>query len=605
MNKQKKIGKYILVQQLGKGQFGIVFKGLDSEDNETPYAIKTINKSALNSSKLLKRLFESELEVMRLIQHPNLLHLYDMVESSSNYYLILQLCEDGDLEKYIKKKRRLSEEEAIYFLKQIMSGFVELHKQKIMHRDFKLANIFLHKGQVVIGDFGFAKAGVEVTSTRLGTPYNMAPELLNSTGKTPYTNKADLWSIGIVFFQMLHGRLPFNAMTLHDLKNEVKVYCGERLRIDPTLNLSKETIDLLHRLLQYEPYKRINWREFFNHPVFEQFSSHVPQYNMTNSINKSKIKHINENDKNPIETSKSVNQQFYKNRHEINVETNSNLYNLPSPINYNEDRSSDISFKRSMLSENQRQDSTNPFDKINDFFSHQRNKHLMCFQSSKRGRDLSKIPDCGNRISVILTASLILCKKGLLFLKHTKSLIDNEINVMNFEKYDQFIKSKYSKKIIEAFQEDEKTFLQYFDHLNNIIDSSRGVNFDSDILFKIRNKYADINLIDTLSERVATNLFQYYLREKGRIRPEPSSKLLIFIVYLHLCIDMEKHFPLKISGGLFDWKNFSRTLQRKTDEELEVFLEKYKGMDSQMGKLIFKSLDEGGGFLNKIKRIFC
>lgn len=83
----------------------------------------------------------------------------------------------------------IPEPEAVFYLKQIMSAFVELHSHKVMHRDFKTANIFLNGsqndqgGNLVIGDFGLAKSGVEIATTRLGTPFNMAPEILGSTGK--------------------------------------------------------------------------------------------------------------------------------------------------------------------------------------------------------------------------------------------------------------------------------------------------------------------------------------------------------------------------------------------------------------------------------------
>ena len=112
-----------------------------------------------------------------------------------------------------------------------MTGFAELYKHKVMHRDFKSANIFLHKGILVIGDFGFAKCGEDIATTKLGTPYNMAPELLLTPPgqRSCYTNKADLWSIGVVFFEMLFGEIPFKAYTLEDLKKEVKNKSGKNL----------------------------------------------------------------------------------------------------------------------------------------------------------------------------------------------------------------------------------------------------------------------------------------------------------------------------------------------------------------------------------------
>jgi len=84
-----------------------------------------------------------------------------------------------------------------------------MQKYKIIHRDLKLANIFLHNNSIVIGDFGFAKIGESQTVTKLGTPYYMAPEILNVSNKSSYTNKVDIWSLGICFYYILFGYLPY------------------------------------------------------------------------------------------------------------------------------------------------------------------------------------------------------------------------------------------------------------------------------------------------------------------------------------------------------------------------------------------------------------
>ena len=97
-----------------------------------------------------------------------------------------------------------------------------------MHRDVKLANMFLKDDQVIIGDFGFAKQGVEQTKTRLGTPITMAPELLINK-ESSYNSKADLWSIGVVMYQLLFGKTPFEAKNYNDLKNKVKTLSGDKL----------------------------------------------------------------------------------------------------------------------------------------------------------------------------------------------------------------------------------------------------------------------------------------------------------------------------------------------------------------------------------------
>lgn len=96
------------------------------------------------------------------------------------------------------------EKEAIEYFIQILNSFKTLVKHKIMHRDFKLANILLHDGEIKIADFGFSKllTNEEFTETMLGSPLNMAPEVL---GGTQYNSKADIWSIGVVFYEMLFG----------------------------------------------------------------------------------------------------------------------------------------------------------------------------------------------------------------------------------------------------------------------------------------------------------------------------------------------------------------------------------------------------------------
>lgn len=196
----KKVGDYLLLSELGKGQFGTVYKAKKADSTDV-FAVKTVKKDSINQNSKLKSLFDTEINIMSKIKHPNILHLYEYLETGNNFYLVIDYCNNGDMESHLKKHQFLGEEESVYFLMQVMNGFRELHKHKIMHRDFKLANIFLNDDKLIIGDFGFAKLGVDMATTKLGSPITMAPEMLLSTGgKLTYTNKADLWSIGVCFF---------------------------------------------------------------------------------------------------------------------------------------------------------------------------------------------------------------------------------------------------------------------------------------------------------------------------------------------------------------------------------------------------------------------
>lgn len=154
------------------------------------------------------------MSIMHKINHPNVMHLFDYMETDNNYYLVIEYCNQGDLESYLKKHKikYLKESETIKIMKQIMNGFMELRKYHVMHRDLKLSNIFLHDENIVIGDFGFAKTGKEMTGTTLGTPLTMAPEMIK--GDSDYSSKTDLWSIGIIFYQLLYGNPPFFGLSL-------------------------------------------------------------------------------------------------------------------------------------------------------------------------------------------------------------------------------------------------------------------------------------------------------------------------------------------------------------------------------------------------------
>jgi serine/threonine-protein kinase ULK/ATG1 len=133
-----------------------------------------------------------------------------------------------------------------------------------MHRDFKLANILKHDGQIKIADFGFSKLlGNEgFASTMLGSPLNMAPEVLNNQ---EYDTKADIWSIGTCFFELLFGKPPFTAGNMVDLLKNIqknKIVINRRIN-----NISPEVEDLLKKMLIVDPRMRITWEDLFNHPI--------------------------------------------------------------------------------------------------------------------------------------------------------------------------------------------------------------------------------------------------------------------------------------------------------------------------------------------------
>lgn len=128
----------------------------------------------------------------------------------------------------------------------------------------------------MIGDFGFAKSGSEMATTKLGSPITMAPELLNAGNNVSYTNKADLWSVGVCFYQMIFGKPPWNATNITDLQNKVMTKSGDNLFIPNHPATSNECKELLRSLINSDPKRRIEWHNFFNHKLFTVHDQGVP-----------------------------------------------------------------------------------------------------------------------------------------------------------------------------------------------------------------------------------------------------------------------------------------------------------------------------------------
>lgn len=142
-----------------------------------------------------------------------MLNCFDVVRETSHCYIITEYCNQGDLSGLLKKKRKMPEEETMRILKDIVQGFVEIGEKGFLHRDLKLANIFMNNDRAKIADFGFAKKirfSSEKEKYNVGSPLYMSPEALK---KNIYSLKNDIWSIGVMAYEMLHGETPWECKT--------------------------------------------------------------------------------------------------------------------------------------------------------------------------------------------------------------------------------------------------------------------------------------------------------------------------------------------------------------------------------------------------------
>jgi serine/threonine protein kinase len=253
----KIVQDYMLVDQIGSGQYGTVWRAEHMKTKEH-YAIKSISKKLISGQAKLEEFMSSEINALEQMNNRNIVKYYGKLCTNNNIYLIFEFCRDGTLEELLKKQRRLPEEKAALIFDQILNAFSELFRLKIMHRDLKPSNILIDNGEIKLADFGFCKkmkGEFEMTKSIVGSPIYMAPELLQ--GKY-YCSKADIWSLGVLLYELLHGHCPYEDHSIPALLNRIKT---TTLKIAP--EISQELRSLLEGMLVFNSSSRISWNDLF------------------------------------------------------------------------------------------------------------------------------------------------------------------------------------------------------------------------------------------------------------------------------------------------------------------------------------------------------
>ena len=262
---ESKISDFEKEREIGKGGFGLVWKVLHKKTQKV-YCIKVIEKKGIMEQKLVPQM-NREIEIMYILNNPHCLRLKNHFEDDNNFYLVMPLASKGQLYRVLKKYRKFDERTAAQILRETISALQYLHsfKPPIIHRDIKPENLLLNEGgRVLLADYGWSNFNMEgdVRKTFCGTPEYIAPEMLTKKG---HDTRVDIWSIGILMFELLSGYSPFVAKTNQELYQNIK-----RLKIQWPKDMQPLAKNLISKILKLNPVDRPSFDEILNHQWFKQ-----------------------------------------------------------------------------------------------------------------------------------------------------------------------------------------------------------------------------------------------------------------------------------------------------------------------------------------------
>ena len=347
-------------KSIGKGGFGSVWK-VRHKITKQIFAIKVINKESIVKQKMVEQT-NREIEIMYKLDHPHIIKLYSHFEDDEDFCLIMQIASKGQLYSIIKRLKRLDQRTAAQYMREVISAIKYLHTRNppIIHRDIKPENILLdQEGRCKLADFGWSNfdVGDKFRDTYCGTPEYLAPEMITKSG---HNESVDIWALGVLLFEMLTGRTPFNFTGDRiQLFNNIKT-----LRIVWTDDFPQLAKDLVGKILRLNPKDRLTLDEIINHQWFrdvpiikpvltpiiynerQKLESHliqsIPEFDkernimnkstMVNNKPQNKVTRIISHNENPIKEANI--QQEIKNINQ-NILTNGYYNNNANDININ------------------------------------------------------------------------------------------------------------------------------------------------------------------------------------------------------------------------------------------------------------------------------
>jgi 5'-AMP-activated protein kinase catalytic alpha subunit len=266
-----KIGNYRLGKTLGLGSFGKV-KVAEHEATGHKVAVKILNRSKIKAMPRMDEKIQREIQMLKLLRHPHIIKLYEVIETSSDIFMIMEYVSGGELFDYIVSHGRLSEDEARRFFQQIISGVEYCHRHRIVHRDLKPENLLLDasRSNVKIADFGlsnFMQDG-DFLTTSCGSPNYAAPEVIS--GQLYAGPEVDIWSCGVILYALVCARLPFDDEHIPNLFKKIRLGA-----YSIPSHVSPACKNLIQSMLIVDPMNRATIDQVRHHSWFQ---TNLPQY---------------------------------------------------------------------------------------------------------------------------------------------------------------------------------------------------------------------------------------------------------------------------------------------------------------------------------------
>ena len=532
---------YKLLKLLGEGSFGKAYLCENLSDN-SHCVIKQIPLDGLDEQE--KKETYNEVLILKKVNHSNIIKFIDVFKKSkpiNTLNIVTEYADDGDLnqkiEKLRQKKSPLTEKEIINYLIQICLALNHIHKKKIIHRDIKSGNIFLTKGGLVkLGDFGISKGFKntwEKAKSKVGTPYYLSPEIINSK---PYDSKSDIWALGVLLYEMMTFKMPFNANSLPALS--LKILRG--IYQCPSSYYSKDLINLVKQCLTIEPKRRPSAEMILKMNFIKQrICGYLDEINFNENLSMTVIRKYKEKKEKKI--IKFNNKKEISNKNKNNNEINKKIkINFNNNKNFDNDKGKLINFfKKKNNAENNNMDNNKNNEKIGLKFKIVDNKDV---KDKNNNEPLNFLRE--NKINIknikIVNLEKNIQKENQDKEKEQNDKLQNLISEDDIEnliennqiKEEQYNQMRYLKNISQFAKQDIQEEIEEENNINIDNNNLEILNEDKEIkelekqlineigkdiynmVYKYIDKYTDKTEIKFNSELIAEKLSQEFNKNK-------------------------------------------------------------------------------------------